>query len=256
MFKFNAHARPITIAHTGCEGAANDFDHVTHLQRAPTAALLTVLVLAFTLSGCLLLPQKRATFSHHSAASGEIHSFSYPASLRASTIHMGIDPSIPEHAMEKLIKLREQLEGYNDELARADTNEVNDLTPKIEATRKEIGALQRVWMRPRILAEPPPDVANNLTFKITPRGNDQPASAPEIDLGATSVEITRAVESDVKRHLAYRINEALFNEPERIGGELYKTLMLALIQQSYAPQECASSKTADDAPQPDTSAAQ
>lgn len=253
MLKFNAQAR---LAHAGCEGTTSDSDHFTHPQRAPRAVLLMALALAVLLPGCGILSQKRVAFSHHSAASGEIHSFSYPASLRASTIHMGIDPSIPEHAMEKLIELREQLEGYNDALARADTNEVNGLTQKIEATRKEIGALQRVWMRPRILAEPPPDVATNLTFKITPLSDGQSAPLPEIDLGETAEHTKLTAESDVKRHLAYRINEALFNEPERIGGELYKTLMLALIQQSYAPQECASSKTADDVPQPDTSAAQ
>ncbi len=102
------------------------------------------------------------------------------------------------------------------------------LKEKVQAWSELIPAISKVY----VLAEPPPDsviTAKQAKFAL-------PLSVPAV--GGIAVvtpeqvlnRYARSNESDVKRYLAYRLNEALINFPDRIGPH-YAEIMLAIIQQ-------------------------
>jgi len=194
---------------------------------------VAVIALLGAATGCGTLPQKRVFFSPHTAADAELYSMSYPATLRASTVFLETNPNIPDNHYEALTKLRQKLAEKKRELAIRPAGKPGTYTPpplvgEIENLEKEIRMLMRGWSRPRILAEPPPDMAESLKFLLKLDANSTGKPGGQIDASTTLLQVTLAAESDIKRHLTYRLNEAFFNEPE-IMADKYVDLFKAIV---------------------------
>lgn len=206
---------------------------------------MAIIALVTTATGCGTLPQKRVFFSPHNAADAELYSMSYPATLRASTVFFETNPNIPDTHYDKLTSLRKQLAEKKRALAIRPTgkpgeHEPSPLIGEIEVLEREIRMLMRGWSRPRILAEPPPDMAESLKFLLKLDANSTGKPGGQIDAGTTLMQVTLAAESDIKRHLTYRLNEAFFNEPEIMADkyvDLFKAIVNMKVEPS-APEEC------------------
>ncbi|SBV37324.1 hypothetical protein STPYR_12254 [uncultured Stenotrophomonas sp.] len=189
-----------------------------------------VILSACMVAGCGTLPQHRVFMSPHSAADADIYSLSYPAELRASTLFFGLHPDTPEETRQRISKARSEWakKKLEYDALPSTSNQRTVVRKQMEELRKEIRLLTGGWVRPRILAEPPPDVATSLklTVKVPVEANGKVTG--EVDASTSIQQIALATESDVKRHLMYRLNEALFNEPEAILP-IYQTLFTAIV---------------------------
>lgn len=214
------------------------------------------------LSGCSLdfLSQKRVHFSEHSAhESSGVTSFSYPSTLRASTIFFSLSPSTPAEVRRELIGLSERLTATSSayELCAASsrpkkvggpTYDCRTEQSALTKARSDLENLSGRWGNVRILAEPPPDVtaASNMNLELGSSTDVASAVAFQLGLGlGENIHQSQlSKESDVKRHLAYRLSEALINYPELMADH-YPKLMSELINYTPAP-DAASPSLAED----------
>lgn len=193
------------------------------------------------LAACSLFPQQNVRFSEHEVSRGDgVISMSYPATLRASTMSFALRPDIPPYAFNQLIGLRAELTDARSQLERCQTRKntripifCGDEHSAVDAANAKIADITAVWGKVRILAEPPPDAAASVNVVL--KGNAGTTGTPEsaeASLNTTITQIKLATESDVKRHMAYRLNEALFNHPTLIQGS-YVSLFREIV--NYSP---------------------
>lgn len=195
---------------------------------------LFILLFPLLLSGCKAawLPQNRVMFSNHPVESNQFYSQSYPAKLRASSIHFALSANIPAGVYTAYGKKQTEMLAAQAKLnALPEKSQDRETIQKeIETLRKEMRLLVQDWVRPRILAEPPPDVAESMKFLLdfNPTGAVMKQAGVKAETSTAISQISLSAESDVKRHLMYRLNEALFNEPEAILP-IYGTLFTAIV---------------------------
>lgn len=204
---------------------------------------MCVAVVACGLGACSAIPQRRVMISPHDFSKADVVSQSYPSELRALTLMRRFytkDPATLE-AGARLLKCILELEAAQDALRRrvapatgacegAVSGDSGVIDQALAHKRKEWSDLESTISRIVVLAEPPPDSvvtldASSISIPVSVDGTKTVSlNIPKQVLD----RYARSNESDVKRYLVYRLNEALINFPELIGSQ-YPTLFTAIV---------------------------
>lgn len=210
---------------------------------------LLVFVMLFS-TGCgveAMYGQKLARFKVHNknkengSFGGDVLAYSFPAELRETNIQQRSMASC------ELLMNNPNIKHIHDAVSKelnvifstqSSADQKTQARAKIREYVEELSVL--IGERTLILAAPPPDVS--LTpdgINLTINGGEYLKGAEATInglLGQTAEAISKSTESDVKRHLAYRLNEALVNYPEIIGP-VYADLFRELILRTYDSEE-------------------
>ena len=213
------------LPHTGSLHVRQTTNTKTTMNVQVILAPMTVLV--FT--GCSLFPQRNVRFSSHDQADGKSIVFSYPSELRASTIVKIAKPASAEE-IAVLRQSAEQIESLSKELDSKQNDP--ELLRRKAVLEDQLNRQMSLVFRTAILAEPPPDTVVNLS-KITfaPKVTNPAGVGGDLNLEASQqvMKIDISDEANIKRHMAYRLNEAMLNFPE-VVGPIYGALFTKILE--------------------------
>ena len=213
-----------------------------------TSALVrwvSILLTGLILVGCTRyqFPQRLVKFSDHEMEPGKLLSMSYPADLRASTLSLRLSPDMPESVRNDAGLIWSEFQQATSELENCERGPTIDFSTGCEAQEKRVeklsddfAQLAAIWGNIRILAEPPPDVAvtADLTFDLGKDADNSDIVKATAAAEAVAKQINLSNESDVKRHLMYRLNEAFYNNPTW-DDDKYAALFTEIVRHKPTP---------------------
>ncbi len=195
--------------------------------------LMLFVFLVVFLSGCNFIPQRRAMYSSHKGKGGVL-SYSYPAELREANIFWEYNNLNPlPYQSEEVKKLYSQIsENIRIVLTEKQESKKLEARKKLDTLYEQLASVLPKSRRIAILAAPPPDISvTQKGINISVKGEkalEGITASIEGLLAQAAQGIEKSTESDVKRQLAYRLNEALINFPEFIlpvYAELFKAIV-------------------------------
>ncbi|WP_353180328.1 MULTISPECIES: hypothetical protein [unclassified Salinisphaera] len=215
------------------------------MSTSATIRCLSALLIGLILVGCTRyqFPQRMVKFSDHEMEPGKLFSMSYPADLRASTLSLRLSPAMPQSVREDAALIWSEFKQATSKLETCESGLTKGFATKCETERKRVEKLSNdfaqlaaIWGNIRILAEPPPDVAvtADLTFDLGKDADKSDIVKATAAAEAVAKQINLSNESDVKRHLMYRLNEAFYNNPTW-DDEKYAALFVEIVRHKPTP---------------------
>lgn len=194
---------------------------MTNSRSAPSIRSLVPL---FTVS-ILLVQGCAPRFSNHTIGNGNVTTVSYQSDWRAATIVYR--PSTDEKIMAAIQTRIATIAQIDTEITKSHPREQMDKIARRQRLLDEISEITKATSTPYVLAEPPPQMANEFTFNL--KGSVDKVQLGQLDFGSTAAKMFEVSGYNLAiRDALYRLNEATFQGA--IDKNKYDVMFNAVLQ--------------------------